>query len=434
MMNWLGTKLSFQILYLGVLILPLMAQEENQKSEQISDIIINGNKITQEYIIRREIFHPVNALYDSVLAAEDRNRIDNLGIFSEVKVMLQPNGDGTQSLAFEVVESWRIFPLPIIIYQEETGWSYGGMVVIKNFRGRNENLSAFASFGDRMLGGIGFDDPWILGDHVSFRGHIFFQVSEHLFLPHEYQELDFETTVGRYFGYQWKIWGTVSVEKRWIDYFADDKQDIEQHYFQTKFQLIYDTRDLYIDPSRGIYVDTQLRPEIGLDEDSPNFIEMDITASSFRLLIPGKRKWVVGASVTLHRYFGNSLPYKIFSVGGVESVRGWEVLDSTRYMSESFRSGLNYYYMSAELRQTLIPKRLTRFGTEFGLILAEFFDLGAADNTFSGMIKKEPIFGAGAGIRFYVPGNILFRLDYAVGYYQQSWSKPQWHISVGHKF
>ena len=65
-------------------------------------------------------------------------------------------------------------------------------------------------------------------------------------------------------------------------------------YFQTKFQLIYDTRNIYQDPSEGIYIDTQLRPEFGLNDDSPNITELYFTARTYKLLIPGKRNgWQV---------------------------------------------------------------------------------------------------------------------------------------------
>jgi outer membrane protein assembly factor BamA len=436
MKNLHKTKLHviFLISCLTITAIPITIQAQEQNFPIISDIVVEGHKITKEYVIRREIHHPVNVPYDSVLAEEDRNRIDNLGIFSTVEVMLLPDKEGAQILSYKVVESWRIFPGPIIMYEEESGWSFGGILVLKNFRGRNEDLSVYATFGRKEVGGFGFNDPWIMGDHVSFRGHMYYNLSDHLFLPHEYRELDLETTIGRYFGYQWKVWGTVSVEKRWIDFFSEVEQDVEHQYFQTKFQLIYDTRNIYQDPSEGIYIDTQLRPEFGLNDDSPNITELYFTARAYKLLIPGKKKWVAGLSLSFHNYYGESIPYKTLSVGGAESVRGWEVLDSTLYAGESFRSGLNTYFFSAELRQTLIPKRLTSFGTEFGLILAEFFDVGAADDNFSHMISEDPIIGTGIGLRFFIPGNMLFRVDYGIGYHDNEWRIPQWHISVGHKF
>ncbi|HIC37405.1 MAG TPA: hypothetical protein EYO80_06975, partial [Candidatus Marinimicrobia bacterium] len=50
----------------------------------ISSIEFYGNTKTMDYIIAREIQHPVDTPLDSTLAQEDRNRLDNLGIFSEV--------------------------------------------------------------------------------------------------------------------------------------------------------------------------------------------------------------------------------------------------------------------------------------------------------------------------------------------------------------
>jgi hypothetical protein len=117
MKNLHKTKLhiAFLISCLTITAIPITIQAQEQNSPIISDIVVEGYKITKEYIIRREIHHPVNAPYDSVLAVEDKNRIDNLGIFSTVEVMLLPDKEGAQILSYKVVESWRIFPSPIII-------------------------------------------------------------------------------------------------------------------------------------------------------------------------------------------------------------------------------------------------------------------------------------------------------------------------------
>ena len=51
----------------------------------VSEIQIIGNEITKQYIIQREIQHQKNVPLDSTVADEDRNRIENLGIFSMVE-------------------------------------------------------------------------------------------------------------------------------------------------------------------------------------------------------------------------------------------------------------------------------------------------------------------------------------------------------------
>ena len=110
----------------------------------------------------------MNVPFDSVLATEDRARIDNLGIFSDVKFYLQENGDDTSTLVYVVIEAWRIFPIPIIQYEEETGWSFGGVGLIKNFRGKKQEIAIFSAGSESSsFKGIVFKDPWITGDHIS---------------------------------------------------------------------------------------------------------------------------------------------------------------------------------------------------------------------------------------------------------------------------
>jgi len=82
----------------------------------VSEIQIIGNEITKQYIIQREIQHQQNVPLDSTVAGEDRNRIENLGIFSMVEWQGLPLEDGTIILQFIVLESWRFLPGLIPFY------------------------------------------------------------------------------------------------------------------------------------------------------------------------------------------------------------------------------------------------------------------------------------------------------------------------------
>ncbi|GIS53385.1 hypothetical protein Ct9H90mP29_04270 [bacterium] len=62
----------------------------------ISSIQYIGNTKTQDFILEREIHHPINVFLDSTTAKEDRNRLDNLGIFSEVTWKVVPLEDEMQ--------------------------------------------------------------------------------------------------------------------------------------------------------------------------------------------------------------------------------------------------------------------------------------------------------------------------------------------------
>ncbi|MFQ6616896.1 MAG: BamA/TamA family outer membrane protein [Fidelibacterota bacterium] len=420
-------------LSLSVLVCGRSALGQSGSPGLVTDIKVEGNRVTKDYIIEREIQHPELAPFDSSVAAEDRNRIDNLGIFSDVRFRLEANGDGSHTLIYRVQETWRIFPVPVVLYQEETGWSYGAAVLVKNFRGRNEILQAAGAMGGTVFGALQFENPWIAGDHVSMRAHAYRTVFNHPFLGFSYHETDLEVTLGRYFGYEWKLWVTASVEERMAKFFEKNKDALRHRYFQSKFLLIHDTRDLYIDPSRGIKISGELRPEVGLDGNSPFNAFWEVQASAWRTLVAGPHQWVAGGSVFLHTYTGEGIPYKILMAGGAESIRGWAVLDSASYEGQRFRAGLNMYTATLELRQTLVPKYVTPLGTEFGVILAEFVDLGRAHDDVLSLFQAAPMAGVGVGVRVFIPGAQLLRIDYGIGYYRGSWQSGRWHLSLGHK-
>ena len=54
-------------------------------AQTVSEIQIVGIKKTKEYVVKREIQHSKYHSLDSTLATQDRDRIDNLGIFSDVQ-------------------------------------------------------------------------------------------------------------------------------------------------------------------------------------------------------------------------------------------------------------------------------------------------------------------------------------------------------------
>ena len=133
----------------------------------VSEIQIIGNEVTKKYVILREIQHPTGVLLDSAIAVADRDRIENLGIYSFVDWQAVPLENGTVRLKYNVIESSRFFPVLAPSYVEDTGWSivFGG--VVKNVRGRNESLRFGGLIGGVDSYGFEFNNPWIFSDNVS---------------------------------------------------------------------------------------------------------------------------------------------------------------------------------------------------------------------------------------------------------------------------
>jgi outer membrane protein insertion porin family len=137
-------------------------------SPSISSIQIYGNSKTLDYIIEREIHHTLHTILDSTIAEEDRNRLENLGIFSEVSWKVIPLQDKSAILKYIVIESIQKTPPGVFpVYEEDTGWSLVGGWIIQNFRGRNQTLQLGGSIGGMDTYGFNFFDPWIFCNHVS---------------------------------------------------------------------------------------------------------------------------------------------------------------------------------------------------------------------------------------------------------------------------
>ena len=51
-------------------------------AQVVSSIDIRGHQFTKEFVIEREIQHPLLVIIDIALAQADRNRIEHLGFFS----------------------------------------------------------------------------------------------------------------------------------------------------------------------------------------------------------------------------------------------------------------------------------------------------------------------------------------------------------------
>ncbi|MCH7521658.1 MAG: hypothetical protein IIB42_08195, partial [Candidatus Marinimicrobia bacterium] len=110
-------------------------------------IVIEGNVVTRDHIILRELSHPLLQKFDSTLVRDDQNRLYNLKLFESVAIYTRPTIPGQAELVVQVVETIRIIPLPIIYYLDDVGWSYGGGVSYSNFRGLNQQVVMSKTFG-----------------------------------------------------------------------------------------------------------------------------------------------------------------------------------------------------------------------------------------------------------------------------------------------
>lgn len=399
----------------------------------VDDIEFIGYEKTKRYILEREIQHPINVPLDSALAKADRLRLENIGIFSLVDMQIFDRDSNKVVIRYTVIEGWRFFPMLSPIYDEKWGWSVGAMLMINNFRGRDESLILDGQYGGQNSISVEFSDPWVLGDHVSFKFGIGSDVYDHTFLPYNVRNNFFQLALGKYFGEHIRTKIGISIsDKRYGNDLA------EQKYFHIipHSNFVYDTRDLYANPSKGIYSSQLLIARIDTKGNRDNLLVWSNSTSWYYKLLGDKWRTVLGLNIENRFAFGEQNEIWYDYIGGAYTVRGWTVPSSTMYESkiQQYRFGMHWIISSLEIRQTIIPKFVTSLGNELGLSTVLFADVGTTANELSQILDIKSINGIGIGIR--IPWSVIgsIRLDYGWSFYNGENISKGLHLAFGEKF
>ncbi|MBL7075810.1 BamA/TamA family outer membrane protein [candidate division KSB1 bacterium] len=387
---------------------------------RIKEIIIRGNSKTKDWVIRREIYSQVGEPFDPQLMAEDRNRIDNLQIFSEVRITPIPSeGDTSITLLVRVKERLNFFPYPTLDWTEENGWMYGGGAALENFRGRNQKLYFEGLFGGVTNFFLKFSDPWITGNHVSMGIKLFRKERENRYEEFYETSYGFRLSAGRYFSEYIKT----KAEGGYLSLTADRagktiSPSRRDHLPWARVILCYDNRDLYYNPHKG-WLNTFSLSHTGLlKQDQPNF--QSFTADVRRYL-PLWFDHVLGINGLLALQGGRVPIYQGFYLGGVATVRGWD---------PNSRRGRNLFLASTEYRFDLLRKKAYTEWFDFGLGGVLFVDSGIVWDTGDQCRWSRGLTGYGLGIRLFMPIVGVFRIDLA----WNTRGQIQWEIYQGAKF
>ncbi|MCB1142902.1 MAG: BamA/TamA family outer membrane protein [Leptospiraceae bacterium] len=129
----------------------------------IENIIIKGNKKTQDRVIRRELLFKPGDLFNSSLVNRSRERIYNLGYFKEVNFNSRPGSDETKmNLIIDLLEQ----PTGTISmgggYGTISGFSIFTQLGERNLNGTGQNVSGRLQFGPlQKFFQLSWTEPWI---------------------------------------------------------------------------------------------------------------------------------------------------------------------------------------------------------------------------------------------------------------------------------
>ena len=137
-----------------------------ENSFVVDSIVIQGNDITRNEIILRELTFNVGDTVNAKILEYNSERIFSLGIFTKVRLYRDPLSFSKNVVQILVSESWYIYPIPLAELKDRD-WkklSYGFDVVIQNFRGRNETLRGRVLFGYDPSLSLSYSNPYFIWD------------------------------------------------------------------------------------------------------------------------------------------------------------------------------------------------------------------------------------------------------------------------------
>lgn len=293
---------------------------------RIGRIEIFGNTRTRDKVIRREVKLDEGDIYNSTLLKRSYERINNLNFFETVELIPKPQPEE------------NLVDVDIKVKERPTGFfSIGGgyssiekfiaMIELTqgNLFGKGQFLKLRAELGGRTTYyDISFRDPWFLDKPLTFSTSIYKTTKE--YIEYDKDAIGFGITFGKRFTDYW--WGNISYnyERAKISDVSEDAPTIIKDQKGTRItssitpSLVRDSRDNYLDPSRGSRHSVYLTyAGIG---GTNNFVKGEIDSAwylplnSSSLMFRGRFGYAKGIG-------GKELPlYERFYVGGIYTVRG----------------------------------------------------------------------------------------------------------------
>jgi hypothetical protein len=429
---------------------------ENENSSMIIGAIeIEGNKVTHESIIYRELMFRKN---DTTTFAEitkliekSRENLINTSLFNFVNINTKVSGPESINVKVKVTERWYIWPWPILKISDRNfnvWWqtkelrrlSYGFRIDWQNVRGRMENLMTTFQFGYDQVFEFYYRFPYLnkkktvglgLGAGIASNHEVNYKTEynkqQFFRLDDDYSRRDIYAFVN--VSIRPSIYNSHSIQLRFdkqnfIDtlvvsnpYYSDGDQ--HKDYFSVYYKYKSDHRDYKPYPLRGYYFDIEMS-KMGLWFFNDNTVNFFSVGGTFR------KFWEIGGrfyyAVGLNAKFSDNGRQPYFLVKGIgygrNVIRGYEyyVIDGQSF--GIIKNNLKFAILPRTVRDIKFIKS-DKFGLiHFAFYMNLFFDIGYVDNNqYYGenmnTMENELQYGYGLGIDFVSYYDIVLRMEYS---------------------
>lgn len=412
--------ISVWVLCLGMLPLAAVQNKADNGKHVVSEIMFNGNKITRNETILREMVLKPGDVYSDSLRIVCEQRIYNLQLFNHVEIIPIPDHNRV-ALWVNVTERVFFYPIPIVRL-EDRDWgkiSYGLGLVHTNFRGLNEYIVAELVFGNRPGYAFQYYNPWIGNDQRYTFGMLVRSYSLKSYYSilnpiGDFNEQRFraQLSLGRYWGLYFSLNGSIVYDKITADEQARSLlvNPAGDDVWGVGMTAQYDSRDLKQYPSGGLYLNATLF-RLGLFNSANDVINYQLDMRYYRPL----GRFTLAGRLYHSASLGDVPFYQLSYLGFAERIRGHfnDIYEGTRVALAAFEFRFPIVPLfRLSLPDTFMPSGTTQ-NLRFGLNGALFLDSGqvwSAERPFDGAAMQT---GFGVGLHIRVPYVEVLRLELA---------------------
>ncbi len=428
----------------------------SQKEIKISSIEINGNKVTKDAVILRELtFETETSLSRESLEKkmkESEENLSNLTLFNFAEIQSEIKDDKA-NIVVNVVERWYIWPYPIFELSERNfnvWWdefkannysdfsrvNYGVFLVWENFRGRNELLKIKYRRGFKEHYLFNYEIPYFnkkktLGlnafTQLFRRKKSFYKTIDNKLLYYEngeqYTTKDFELELDVLYRKDTRHKHKLElhyyntniadfIKENNSNYLRNDKKNGD--YFKATYQFANEQRDYITYPLHGHYLHFEITKNFA--GSSPvNYLE--VAGKAEKHLNPIKRL-----------YIGSSFKAKVSS-NGYQPYFAQEGLgygDYVRTYEYYVIDGQHLWLSKTAIKYQLIGKRkfdlpyikMPQFKkSHFSLYVSVFADIGYVidkQNNTENLLANSLLFGKGISLDYVTYYDKLLRIEFGI--------------------
>lgn len=440
------------------LVISFSGQSENAGIFLITSIELEGNKITHDNIIFRELEFVVGKQYSKVdldsLMIKSRENLLNRSLFNFVTITPTYTGNDC-SVKVSVTERWYIWPLPILDFADpnfNVWWqskdfnrlNYGIKLEIQNFRGRMESLNLVAQGGyDRILA-VSWGIPYLtkrqfmglgLGGGYSFNHEVAYASENNNRVYYnagsQYARTGKYGAISLSFRSKFNFLHSVGLTFNHVSFLDTllilnpelTPGNTTYNYLTLGYKYKQDFRDSKQYPLNGYYFDIGFdKVGFGIFSDDINYWAASFTFDQY---IPVYKRIFFAYSLSAKYTNGAGQPYFMTSGLGVDGldIRGYElyVIPGQRFMV--IKSNLKYQIIKPT-DFTLKFIKTTKFNKLFIALYSNFFfDVGYASDYLyyeANSFTNQLLWGAGFGLDLVSYYDIVLRFEYSLNKYGQT--------------